>query len=1068
MSKSKKHKRKESAKPTGKATTKAIPEYKGKLSLVIPCYNESERVNLLVGALQNFERKWRGSYEVIIVDDGSSDDTLEKIKAAINNKLSNPDLVQVIPLEKNAGKGNALSKGVAAASGDAILTLDADMATDPLELGNWLRQLPNNTFPDNEILIGSREHKDSKVKGEPMRRVMGVVFNFFIQLFTSLTHKDTQCGFKLYPAKIAKELFAGLRVKGWAHDVELLYKADLASIPVRSMSITWKDVAGTKISPLKDSFKMFFQALFISFFVKWEWFVKKPLASVFGKKETKHAGGKTEHPIFRFLFVFLAAFLLILMPSISSDYGVTGDEHTQRVYGDKLLKHKVTDGEDESYLQWKNLKYYGGLFDYMTSRLNPPADPNSPYRVDAQGKAHPEHEEPGFQAPNRRFGDIYDFRHLINSLIGFLMILFAGLLAKEVTGSWRVAFLTLLFLALSPRIFGHSMNNPKDIPFAAAFIFTLYYIFKFVKQLPNPGKKSIALLAVGIAAAINVRVGGLLLIAYLGLFTGVAYLWKPELRAKLKDVKHLAKIAGIGLLISVLGYLGGQIFWPWARQAPFSNPLVALGEMESFDTAIQILFEGKRIWSDVVPWYYIPKWMAIGSPIFFLIGLVLAVVLFVILRKSISTLVFALMLFAGVFPIAYAVAKESSLYDGMRHFLFVYPIFAVVAAWGWSMLVDVFKTNKIGKYAVGLVLAGLLALPAIFMVKNHPYQYVYFNEIFGGVDKAYANYETDYWMTSMKGLTDWFIENVPEAKQGWEMVQAGKSPEEIKAQLPQLIVASNCGEPVVHYLQRRIPNLKVYYVRYHDREERPWEYGFWYSRHLDKSYIENAWPPADIIYEEKIGNTTIGAVTKRKGNHTHLGYKAKKAKNYEEAIGHYQTAVQLDSKNEGAWVSLAECYRAIGDHPKTKEAIDKSLAINPEHTTSLGILGSYYVSTGDMNNAKASFEKAIATNYKYNFAYFWLAQLNAQSNPRKALEYIELHDKHDGNIPSAYDLGIQLAKQQGKRAAGFYFEAKKAYRGGDGQTALQKNKQALQADPNYGPAVKLQEVFDVLLAQQKK
>ncbi len=1060
MSKSKKHKKKEASKP--RKSTPSIPNYSGKVSLVIPCYNEEERVPLLSNALKAFNSKWTGQYEVIIVDDGSSDNTIGAIESALENQLSKADNFQIIKSEKNIGKGNALSLGVAAASGQHILTLDADMATAPLELGKWLKQLNVQTFPDDKILIGSREHKDSKVEGQPMRRIMGVVFNFFIQLFTSLNQKDTQCGFKLYPARIAKRLFEKLRVKGWAHDVELLYKADLEDTPICSMPITWKDVEGTKISPMRDSFKMFFQALFISLTVKWDWFIKQPLASF----RSRNLIG--ENPIFRFLFVALAALLLILMPTISSDFGITGDEHTQRVYGDKLLKHKVTKGEDESYLKWKNLKYYGGLFDYMTSRLNPPADPATPYRVDAQGKSHPEHEEPGFQAPNRRFGDIYDFRHFMNALIGFLMILFAGLLAKEVTGSWRVAFLTLLFLALSPRIFGHSMNNPKDIPFAAAFVFTLYYIFKFVKQLPNPGKKSIALLIVGIAAAINVRVGGLLLIAYLGFFTGVAYLWKPELRAKLKDFKHLGGIAGIGLLISFLGYLGGQIFWPWARQAPFSNPLVALGEMESFDTAIQILFEGKRIWSDVVPWYYIPKWMAIGSPVFFLVGLVLAVILFVVLKDKISTLAFALMLFAGIFPIVYAIAKDSSLYDGMRHFLFVYPIFAVLAAWGWSMLVDVFKNNQVGKWAVGVILAVLLALPAIFMVKNHPYQYVYFNELFGGVDKAYANYETDYWMTSMKGLSDWFIDNIPEAKQGWEMVQAGKSAEEIKAALPKVIVGTNCGEPVVHYLERRIPNLKVYYVRYHDRDERPWDYGFWYSRHLDKSYIENAWPPADVIYREKIDNTTIGAITKRKGDHTHLGFKAKKANNHEEAIGHYLKAAELDTKNESAWVNLAESYRAIGDNAKSKEAIDKSLAINPEHTTSLGLLGSYYVSAGDLPNAKSAFEKAVETNYKYNFAYFWLAQLNSQTNPAEALKYVELHDKHDGNIPAAYDMGVQLARQQGKRAEGLYFEAKKAYLTNNGPTAIAKLKEALKADPDYEPAVKLQAAFDAIIARQNK
>jgi len=1037
-------------------STSPTPAFDGKVSLVIPCYNESQRVPLLVNALKKFDQKWKGEYETIIIDDGSSDDTVKKIQDA------NLPHCEVLSLKENAGKGAALQRGVAMATGTHILTLDADMATAPLEIANWLRQLSDKTFSDNEILIGSREHPDSEIRGEPTRRLMGIVFNFIIQLFTSLKLKDTQCGFKLYPAAIAKKLFKDLRVKGWAHDVELLYKADLQGVPIRSMPVTWKDVEGTKISPLRDSFKMFFQTLFISLAVKWDWFVKKPLQ---GRREAIEKG--QESSIFRLLFVIITAILLILMPMVSSDYGMTGDEHTQRVYGDKLLKNKVTDGKDESYLKWKNLKYYGGLFDYATSRLNPPADPAAPYYKDNNGKEYPSREEPAFQVPNRRFGDIYEFRHLVNSLVGFMMIFFAGLLAKHVTGSWRVGFLTLLFLALSPRIFGHSMNNPKDIPFAAAFIFTLYQLIKFIKQLPNPSKATILWLAVGIALAINVRVGGLLLIAYFGFFVGVAHLWKPELRAKLTNVKHLTKITGIGLLVSALGYFGGQLFWPWARKSPLTNPLKALGEMESFDTAIQILFEGKRIWSEVVPWYYIPKWMTIGSPIFFTVGLILSLGLFFILRKRINTLAFALMLFAGVFPVAYAIIKGSSLYDGMRHFLFVYPILAILAAWGFNMLIQLIP-NKMGKYAAGGVLGILLALPAIFMVKNHPYQSVYFNEIFGGIDNAFGKYETDYWMTSMKGLSDWVIENIPEAKQGWEAVQAGKSAEEIKAQIPEVIFGTNCGEPVVHYLMRRIPNLKVYYVRYHDRQERPWEYGLWYSRHIDRSYIENAWPPNDVIYAEKVGNTTIGAVTKRKSDDAYKGYLAKKEKNWTEAINRYEKAVSLDPKNEGAWMTLSDSYRAIGENDKAQNALSKALEINPEHTTVLGMLGSLYASKGDYQNAKTTFEKAIATNYKYNFAYFILAQIEAKNNPAKALEYIELHDKHNGAIPQALDMGIQLAKQQNKGAIASYFEAKKAYLvTKDGQTAIKKLQESLRQNSNYEPALRLQDKFEELRKSQK-
>jgi len=141
----------------------------------------------------------------------------------------------------------------------------------------------------------------------------------------------------------------------------------------------------------------------------------------------------------------------------------------------------------------------------------------------------------------------------------------------------------------------------------------------------------------------------------------------------------------------------------------------------------------------------------------------------------------------------------------------------------------------------------------------------------------------------------------------------------------------------------------------------------------------------------------------------------------------------------------------------------KALEINPEHTTVLGMLGSLYAAKRDYGKAKETFEKAIATNYKYNFAYFILAQIEAQNNPAKALEYIELHDKHNGAVPQAWDIGIQLARQQNKGAIASYFEAKKAYLvAKDGPTAISKLQESLRQDPDYEPAVKLQEKFDEL------
>lgn len=512
-----------------KVSGKKQSNFAGKLSLVIPCYNEKDRISRLIKTVKAFESEWEGTLELIIVDDGSTDDTATKAKQGLEKAFSSADLYQIIVLPKNLGKGGALQAGVEKASGDFILTLDADMATRPQELFSWLAHLPNNEFPRDTILVGSREHKDSVVQGTFIRRLAGLIFNLIIQLLTNLNLKDTQCGFKLYPREIAKRLFVNLKTKGWAHDVELMAKAKADDIAIVSMPIQWDHQEGSKISLFKDSFSMFGQALMIGTRQFWSRFVGEPL------NDLKARSWGDDPSYFRLLFFVLSMFLLVGMPLLSFDYGISGDEEVQKIYGEKLLSYYETDGEENSALSYKNLYYYGGLFDYTAAWLNKNIG--------------------GF--------DEYEMRHLLNAFVGFILMLFTGLLAKEMSGSWRVGFWALLFMVLSPRIFGHSMNNPKDIPFAATYVFSLLYLIRFVKELPRPGARTVLMLIVGIAASINIRVGGILLIAYFGFFVGLRFLLKPDLRKELTNPRTMLKMAGLGAVVVIGSYFGGLLYWPY-------------------------------------------------------------------------------------------------------------------------------------------------------------------------------------------------------------------------------------------------------------------------------------------------------------------------------------------------------------------------------------------------------------------------------------------------------------------------------------------------------------------------
>ena len=227
------------------------------ISLIIPCYNESARIELMFNGMIDFTKQWESDYEIIIVDDGSDDGTNEKIKQHIHFQYFQSQQRITLLTQENKGKGGALKYGVQHAKNDFVLTLDADMATMPSELLIWYAQ--RKIFTNKEILIGSRELKNSKVDDSLMRHVVGNIFNFIITQTLHLNIKDTQCGFKLYPKQIAKEIFAALQIVGWSHDVELLLRANQLGYAITEMPVTWRAVEGSKIKVLRDGWNMFWE-----------------------------------------------------------------------------------------------------------------------------------------------------------------------------------------------------------------------------------------------------------------------------------------------------------------------------------------------------------------------------------------------------------------------------------------------------------------------------------------------------------------------------------------------------------------------------------------------------------------------------------------------------------------------------------------------------------------------------------------------------------------------------------------------------------------------------------------
>ncbi len=218
------------------------------LSVVIPAYNEEERIKATLETVHAYLSLQSYPWEVVVADDGSIDDTAKLVAAFAN---VNP-LVRLLSLE-HRGKGWAVKQGMLAAEGRYRFLCDADLSMPVEQIGRFLEQ----EIEGIDILVGSRELAQSRRFGEPSRRhLMGRVFNLLIRMLALPGIKDTQCGFKLFRAETTAALFEQQTLWGFAFDVEVLYLARRAELVVREVAIDWHYREGSKVRPLRDAAAM--------------------------------------------------------------------------------------------------------------------------------------------------------------------------------------------------------------------------------------------------------------------------------------------------------------------------------------------------------------------------------------------------------------------------------------------------------------------------------------------------------------------------------------------------------------------------------------------------------------------------------------------------------------------------------------------------------------------------------------------------------------------------------------------------------------------------------------------
>ena len=432
------------------------------------------------------------------------------------------------------------------------------------------------------------------------------------------------------------------------------------------------------------------------------------------------------------LILFLCGYLVVSLSTYKT-YGLTNDEPVEYLMGKFwYIKMRADDPVlEKSFLLYEgdnpDIVFYNHWYAGLLYTLNP--------------------------------AENFATYHLLNLLFLLLLFIFSY---EALFSQGRNSYLSLLgpiFLVLTPRFFGAAATNPKDMPFAVLYLISLLLIY-----LTSDYKSSWRILILGISFGLT---ASLRLIGYSIYFIFFCF-EAISSKNKSKRLKNLLyqtlpktlQIFSIGLLIHLLTQ-------PYLAADPASNFLKLFSLAREFPWQQVVLFAGHLVTATDLPWQYLPVWLLITTPLFILFFS------FWSLEFIRQSKLAQLMWLAILLNLSFYFFLRPVIYDGLRHFLFVVTILSFLAA---STFIQIWQQRA--KFRI--IISGLFIINAILVISSYwqlfPFQYIYFNELVGGVAGAQNSYELDYWGASYRELVTWTNEN--------------------RAQLPAEINLFTCADPL--------------------------------------------------------------------------------------------------------------------------------------------------------------------------------------------------------------------------------------------------------------------------------
>ena len=445
------------------------------------------------------------------------------------------------------------------------------------------------------------------------------------------------------------------------------------------------------------------------------------------------------------ILLFIGILLLIFITF--RDYGISWDEQAYSLYGKALIDYYLGllhGAPDMTATSIHNLQLDGGTYDLFSALAVRLLERMTSYGV-------------------------MELHHLVNALTGFLGLIGAWATVRLLAGD-KAAFWSALFLAIIPAYYGHIFFNPKDIPFAVGYIWSLYFLIRILRDFPLVKWKSLAFFGVVSGLTLGIRIGGVFLFGYFGLALLWNY-WRVFRSGSSAGFKTFIRLLALPVgFTGLIAYIVMLAFWPWALQNPIRYPIQALIGMRQYFWPSTVLYRGQFIVASDLPADYILRYLAISLPelllLLLLAGTLVTIVRWLINRHvgvspSLRVLGSSLLVISVIIPIITAILGHSTVYDGIRHFLFVIPPLACLAGLSFQFFLDQLSAMNIKLvYIAILLMAVYLAYQISVMIRLHPYEYIYYNQLVGGVTHAYQEYETDYWGTSASQAAKWLVHSL--------------------------------------------------------------------------------------------------------------------------------------------------------------------------------------------------------------------------------------------------------------------------------------------------------------------